>query len=315
MLLAVGIAGAGCAADAAEAVTGDDEVITSRDGYRALPLAHGVYQSVAVVGDVAFVGDNYRTIHLVDLGRVTKTGTLPQRIVNDSLTTSGGKVIACGLRDDSPLDPFGTTPADRSYVLTVIDGATKAVEGEVKLKVERFLRTNPSRGFVNLPKLSCRFDEAAKRMTVTFSQEELGRELVTFPMPALGSSFDFETIPSATRVALDAGTSSDVVIGATTSDAGITYAAGGYGLRRLAPGARRATSLRAERGEHMVDVVIRDGRIYAVDHNGALVIADEDTGRTIERVAIPDALHAIALTPQHVVVMGRQGIFVAKDRW
>jgi hypothetical protein len=310
--------GIGCAAEATSAdgsVTGDDQEITSRDTYKAIPIENAVYQSLAVVGDVAFVGDNNRTIDLVDLKRLKKTGTLPGRIVNDSMTASGGKVIACGLRDDSPIDPFDDTPAERSYVLTVIDAATKAVEGEVKLGIEGLLRSNPSRGFVNLPDLSCRFDAAANTMSVTFSQEELGREVTTFPMPALGTSVDYQAIPGATRTKLDAGTDRDTVIAAATSDSGITYAAGGYGLRRLAPGQTKATSLRDEGREHMVDLQIRSGRIYAVDHNGALVVADEATGETVERVEIPDYLHAIALTPTHVVVIGRGGIFVAKDRW
>lgn len=114
------ITGAGCAAQATpdDSAGSDDQAITGRDTYKAIPIKNAVYQSLAVVGDVAFVGDNNRTIDLIDLNRLKKTGTLPGRIVNDSLTASGGKVIACGLRDDSPLDPFGNTPADRSYVLT-----------------------------------------------------------------------------------------------------------------------------------------------------------------------------------------------------
>jgi hypothetical protein len=306
----------GCTADDAVAPVGYEEPeITSRDGYSPIPIEYGVYHSVAVVGDTAFVGDTYRTIDLVDLRTMKKTGSLPGRIVNESMSASGGKVVACGLRDDSPLDPFGQTPADRSLVITVIDGASRAVDGEVKLGIERYLATNPRNGnFVDEPRLSCRFDSAAKKLTVTFSQKDIGREVMTFPMPALGTTFDYESVPGAKRTRLDRA-NDDVLLAAAASERGITYAAGGYGLRRLAPGATRPSSLRAEGREHMVDLEIRGGRIYAVDFEGALVVADEATGQTIERVAIADDLHAIALTPKHVVVMGRHGIFVAKDRW
>lgn len=308
------LAAVGCTAEAAPADATGTEAITSSDGYRSLtPGSGAVYQSVAVVEDTAFVGDNLRRIELVDLRTMRKSGSLPGRIVNDSLTRAGKTVIACGLRDDAPLDPYGHTPADRSYVLTVIDADGRKVAGEIKLHIEPFLDTNPATGFVDLPDLSCRFDELTSRMTVTFAQHELGREVVTFPLPALGSSHDWRSIPGARRTRVDASGEATMKA-AIETEAGITYAAGGWGLRRQAPGAARARSLRDESQEHLVDLAVRGDRIYAADNSGALVVTDLD-GKTVERVEIPDFLHAVALTPSHVVVMGEKGLFVARDRW
>ena len=281
-----------------------------------IAIADGVYQSVAVVGDVAFVGHNRRGIDLVDLNLRRKTGRVAGQVVADAMTSMGRKVVACGLRDDAPIDPmslFTDVPADRRYVLTVIDAATKKVEGEVKLGLERLLSSRPP-GFHDLPDLSCRFDASAKVMVVTFSGDELGQRQVAFKMPAVGASLDFENIPGAITTNLSTG-SEDTLKASASSEHGITYAAGGHGLRRLAPSATRATALRSEGREWMADLAIRNGSIYAVDHDGGLVIAEDATGKTVERVEIPDLLHAITLTPTHVVVVGRGGIFLAKDRW
>lgn len=312
----------GCAEDPAPASeTGADEAaITATDGYRALAPAGGaVYQSVAVAGRVAFVGDNQNRIDVVDLDTMRKTATVAGRIPNDSLTTAGDRVIACGLRDDSPLDPYGHTPPDRSYVLTVIDGASRKATGEIKLHIEAFLASNPSLrssgsiGFVDLPDLSCRFDATTSKMTVTFAQRELGREVVTFPLPASGTTHEWKSIPRAERTKIDAGGEATMKA-AITSEAGITYAAGGWGLRQQAPGAARAKSLRDEDREHLVDLAQRGDHIYAVDNSNGLIITNL-AGKTVERIEIPDWLHAIALAPSHVVVVGEKGLFVSKDRW
>lgn len=293
----------------------DDQAITGADGYRAIAPASGaVYQSIAVVGDVALVGDNQNRIDVVNLATMRKSGSIAGRIPADSLTTAGDQIIACGLRDDSPLDPFGHTPADRSYVLTVIDPASRHVAGEIKLHVEPFLASNPATGFVDLPDLSCRFDSPSRTMAVSFSQRELGREMVTFPLPALGATVEWTAIPGAKRTRIDAGGEATLKA-AIESDGEITYAAGGWGLRRQAAGATRAKSLRDENREHLVDLARRGETIYAVDHSGGLLIVRASDGKTVERVEIPDFLHAIALAPSHVIVVGQAGLFVTKDRW
>jgi hypothetical protein len=314
--VALGLAGmalvAGCAAEQDDATSDASGAITSTDGYREIAPANGaVYQSVAVVKDTAFVGDNSRHIDVVDLVTMRKTGSVAARVVADSLTSDGNKVIACGLRDDSPIDPLGHTPADRSYVLTVIDASTRKVDGEVKLQIESFLASNPraGHGFVDLPDLSCRFENGA--MNVTFAQKELGLEVVSFPMPAIGSSHDWKSIPSAKRTKIGGD---QTIKAAVVNDAGVTYAAGGWGLRQQAAGSSRSKTLREEDRETIVDVQIRGEHIYAVDHSSALIVTDVE-GKHAERIDIPDWLHAMALTPSHVVVVGRKGLFVAKDRW
>lgn len=291
-----------------------EQGITAADGFRAIAPSRGLYQSLAIVGDRAFLGTNERAVDLVDTNTMRKTGSVPGRIVADTLTASDDKVFACGLRDDSPADPFGGTPADRNYVITIIDAVAARVDGEIRIGMERFLKTNPSAGFVNLPDMACRFEPRTRTMTVSFAQDELGRELVTFALPAPGATVDWSAIPGAQRTAIDTD-GSDTVKAVVVDDTGLTYAAGGAGLRRQPPGATRAATLRQEPREHLVDLAIEDGLVYAVDHSRALVVAQADTGATVERVAIPDFLHAVALAPEHVLVLGRGGLFVAKRRW
>ena len=167
---------------------------------------------------------------------------------------------------------------------------------------------------ISAPGNLCVFAKSSRSsMTVTFAQANLGREVITFPLPALGSSYDWKAIPSATRMKVDAGGSATMKA-AVVTETGITYAAGGWGLRQQASNATRAKSLRDEDREQLVDLEIRGEHIYAADNSGALLVTTLD-GKTVERVAIADWLHAITLTPTHVVVLGEKGLFVAKDRW
>lgn len=313
-------AAAGCAAETdAEEATSSEEALRAREGYARLPALDGaVYVSVAVSGRTAFVGDNDRTLRAWDLGtsRVTKTVADRTRPV-DHLAASGGTLAACGERDDQP-DGWAAVygQSDRHYVVTLLDARTLVKKREIALRLQPYLETAASSGFIDLPSMSCGLDEAAGTVTVSFAHGKLADEVVTFPIPAADTKVDFRAIPGATRTKLSDARDRDTTVKAVASSPnGITFAAGGWGVRRLAPGARAYTTLRAQPREHIVDVAVRKGVLFAADHQGALLALDDATGRELGKVAVGDWLEGVALADGYVVVVGRQGLQVVKDVW
>ncbi|MBS2015993.1 MAG: hypothetical protein JST00_24130 [Deltaproteobacteria bacterium] len=319
-LTVLGALGAGCTASTddppAEAEASED-ALTAREGYAKLPPLNGdVYVSVAVSGKKAFLGDNFRTLRVYDLATRKITKTYGERIPTDSLSVSGNTLAVCGERQvdsDRPSgDIFGST--DSHFEINLLDAKTLAKKRTVSLNLEPYLSTLRDQ-IRDKPNLRCRIDGST--ITVSFSQQKLKHEVVSFPVPSADAVYDFRTIPGATRIAVtpSAGTREGTVSSFTTSAAGLTLASGGWGIRRLAPNARSLTSLRDVGREHIVDVAASGAALFAADHDGALLVLDDATGRELARVEIPDWVEGLAMADGYVVVIGREGIFVQKDTW
>ena len=306
---------AGCSSEDAGTITAQDSDLTAREGYTALDNPRGgVYVSAAVAGGRVFVGDNRAAIDVFDLATMNRALTVEGRVPSGSLSASGELVAACGDRDDQPLGweaAYGTS--DRNYVITILDARSGAVKFEVALGLQRYLATS-SDGLVDLPSMSCRLDAAAGTIAVSFSHPKLADEIVTFPLPTEDARHDFREIPGATRVAVGDGAARNTIKSFSSGPSGITYAAGGYGLRRVASSSSAPITLRDEGREHMVGVDERGGRLFAADHGGALLVLESD-GALVESVPVADWVEGVALAPGYVVVVGRSGLLVTKDRW
>ena len=293
-----------------------DADFTAREGYAAIDNARGgVYVSVAVSGKRAFLGDNRSAIDIVDLSKMKKTGTVEGRIPSESLSVAGNVLVACGDRDDQPLGwdaLYGAS--DRNYIITVLDAKTGAKKREIALRLQRYLESSTRGGFIDLPSMSCQLSADAKRITVSFSQAQLEDEIVSFDLPSEPVSYDFTDIPGATRVRVGS-VRENTINGFSESERGLTYAAGGYGVRRVAPGASSFATIRDEGREHMVGVAERADRLFAADHGGALRVLDADSGAELEALEIDDWLEGVTWSNGLVVVVGRGGLFVARDRW
>lgn len=318
MMISSALALGACAAPATEegSTASAEEAFTAREGYTALANPRGgVYVSVAVSGRYAYVGDNRAAIDVVDLTTGRRKKTLEGRTPADALSVSGGLLAACGERDDQPLGWDAYYGArQRNYVVTIFDARTGKKQREIVLELQKHLDAGASGGFVDLPSLSCAIDAEAGTLSVAFSQKNLPHELVTLPLPAGDARYDFRDIPTATRVRL--GASRDNTVKAfTTSARGVTWAAGGWGVRRVASGRATVSTLRDEGREHMVGLVERGHVLFAADHDGALRVVDADTGAAIAAVEIDDWLEGVAVSGELVVVVGREGLFVTKDRW
>jgi hypothetical protein len=309
----------GCAAPDGEddAALGGEDALTAREGYKKLPpLSGDVYVSVAVSGRTAFLGDNARTLRAYDLQTQRVTRTLGEHLPTDSLSVSGTTLAVCGEREvDMPGSGGGIFPASAlHFEVNLLDTRTLAKKRTVSLNVEAYLDTTGDQ-LRDKPELHCSLD--GDKLTVSFSQDKLKHEIVTFPVPAADLTADFRTIPGATRVTVTpaAGAREGTVSGFTQSPAGITIAAGGWGIRRLAPGARSLTSLRGANRETFVDVAARGGALFAAKHEGALLVLDDTTGRELATFPIADYVEDLALADGYVVVLGREGILVKKDTW
>jgi hypothetical protein len=308
---------AACSAESAEpAPASQDADFTAREGYAKVENARGgVYVSVAVSGKRAFLGDNRSAIDIVDLSKMKKTGTIEGRIPSEALSVAGDVLAACGDRDDQPLGwdaLYGAS--DRNYIITLLDAKTGEKKREISLRLQRYLESGARGGFIDLPSMSCQLSADAKRISVSFSQAHLEDEIVTFDLPSEPVSYDFRDIPGATRVSV--GTSRDNTIkGFSQSDRGLTYAAGGWGLRRLAPGASAYATLRDEGREHYVGVVEQGEHLFAADHDGALRVLDAESGAAVDALEVDDWVEGVTLSGGLVVVVAREGLFVARDRW
>jgi hypothetical protein len=306
----------GCAATTDDEAAGaTDEALSAREGYKKLPpLGSDVYVSVAVSGKTAFLGDNFRTLRAYDLTTQRVTRTLRERVPTDSLSVSGNTLIACGETEvDVPggTSIFGETALH--YQVTVFDARTLTKKQTLLFDIESVLDETQDQ-IRDKPNMACKLDGST--VSIGFAQEKLKDELVSFPLPAGDVKTDFRTIPGATRVTISpVADRNNTVIGFTQSAAGITFAAGGYGIRRLAPGARSYASLRDVEREHIVDLAARGGTLFAANHSGSLLVLDEATGREKANIAIPDWIEGVALADGYVVVIGREGILVQKDTW
>ncbi len=294
----------------------DESDFTSREGYAALRNPRGgVYVSVAAYGKRAFLGDNQRGIDIVDLTTMKPAGTIAGKIPADSLSVAGRTLAACGDRDDQPLNwdaVYGAS--DRNYIITLIDARTGAKKIEIALRLQKYLESSSSSGFIDLPNMACTLAPDGKSISVSFAQAKLQDEVVTFPLPAASISYDFREIPGATRVKV--GTSADnTVTGFSSGPLGLTYAAGGYGLRRIAPNQTAPRSLRDQDREHLLGLMERGDRLFTVNHDGALLVLDAQSGATVASVDVPDWLEGVAFAGSYVLAVGRAGLMVTKDRW
>lgn len=318
VVLASLLLASGCAAPSVEAESSAASELTAREGYTPIQNTRGgVYVSVAVHGARAYVGDNRDSIDVIDLASMRKTGSLDGRIPSESLSVSGDVLVACGMRDDQPLgwDPTVGAEDHNNYVLSFFDARTGRKDKEIRLRLARYLATSTTGELIDLPNMGCRYDAATHRVGVAFGHSKLEDEVVTFEVPSSSKTFDFRDIPGATRISLGRGANDNTVNAFSMSERGLTYAAGGYGIKRLATGASRATTLHSAGREHYVDLTEKGDVVYAVDHNGALRLLNADTGAELEAISIDDWLHGVAISAGYVVVIGRSGVFVTRDRW
>ncbi|MCW5835015.1 MAG: hypothetical protein KIS78_21625 [Labilithrix sp.] len=306
---------AGCSPEERGTTTAQDSDLTAREGYTAIDNPRGgVYVSATVAGGRVFVGDNRATIDVFDLATMSRSLTVEGRVPADSLSASGDLVAACGDRNDQPLGweaVYGA--ADRHYVITLLDARSGKRKFEIALGLQRYLESS-SDGIIDLPSMSCRLDADAGTVSVSFSHPKLTDEIVTFPLPSEDARHDFREIPGAARVAVGDGAARNTIKSFSSGPNGVTYAAGGYGLRRVAPPSSAPITLRDEDREHMVGVDERGGRLFAADHGGALLVLESD-GALVESVPVDDWVEGVALAPGYVVVVGRGGLLVTKDRW
>jgi hypothetical protein len=310
--------GLGCApADGDAPPAASEEDFTARPGYWPIRNERGgVYVSVAVADGRAFLGDNRRGIDVVDLATMKKTGTLDGRIPADSLSASGELLAACGDRDDRPLSWESLTKGpDRSYVITLLDPRSGEIEREITLRLQPHLDTL-NEALIDRPSLSCALDASSNTITISFSHRKLDDEIVTFQVPEESARYDFRDIPGATRTKVT-GAGPNTIKAFSVSERGVTYAAGGYGIRRIARGAQDAafTTVRDEGREHMVGVVERGDRLFAADHDGALRVLDAGSGAQVEVVPVEDWVEGVTIAGDSVLVVARGGLLVARNRW
>jgi hypothetical protein len=306
----------GCAPadEPSPAVASED--LTAREGYRPIENARGgVWVSMAVTHGKAYLGDNRKGIDILDPATMHKTGTVEGRVPADSLSASGDLLVACGDRDDRPLgwDSYSRGP-DRNYVITVLDPRTGTRKYEVKLALQPYLSSSASNGFIDLPSMACRVDAETGTVSVSFSHKTLADELVTFALPPGEASHDFRDVPGAMRTPIS-GDGPNTIKDFSAGPRGLTFAAGGWGIRRVAAGGGAFRTLRDEGREHMVGVVESGDRLLAADHDGALRVLDADSGAEIEAVDVDDWVEALTASGGYVFVVGRKGVLVVRDRW
>ncbi|NOU32888.1 MAG: hypothetical protein HOO96_33705 [Polyangiaceae bacterium] len=308
----------GCTADAGDDSTpmgGSEDDLTLRAGYKSLRTARdqAVYTGIAVDGQSAYLASNDRTIDVVSLKTLKRTKTF-SRIAAEALSFDGGKLVACGMRDDSPAGwpapPSGGMA--NNYVVSFLDPSSGAVGKEIVLKLETYLGTSSSDGFVDLPNMSCKVSGGT--ITIGFAQEKLQHEIVSFEAPRADKSvFDFREIPGATRTKVGKARRDRTITGfAISAQNGLTLAAGGYGIDRVV-GATTKELRKAEPREHFVDLWDGGGAtLLAVDNDGALLTLDAKTGKTLETTEIPDWLEGVTVRDGFAFVAGRKGIFIKK---
>ena len=288
-----------------------------REGYKRLrpDNSSAVYSGIAVNGTTAYLASNDRTIDVINLKTMTKSKTFT-KIEAEHLAFDNGKLIACGMRDDAPLG-FPEPPTNgmaNNYVVSFIDPTSGHVNQEVILKLEEYLGTSSTDGFIDLPNMSCNVSNG--RITVSFAQEKLQHEIVSFAVPSASKTFDFRTITGATRIKVGAPRRNRTISGfAYSSQHGYTLAAGGYGLDRLDTQTAPVRELGAAgQREWWVDLVDNGGAtMLAVDLDGLVLKLDAKTGATLATAEVPDWLEGITVSNGYAFVAGRHGIFVQKQ--
>jgi hypothetical protein len=317
--LVVAVSGStGCVNEQAVAddVGGGSEDLKVRAGYTKLKSERDpyVYTGIAVRGEKAFLASNNRTIDVINLTSMKKEKTL-SRIAAESLAFDNGKLVACGMRDDSVL--AWNAPSDglrNNYVISFMSPDSGKVQKEVVLKLESYLATLPG-SLIDLPNMSCRV--ASGTITVAFAQDKLQHEVVRFTVPVEEkTSFEFRDIPGAERHAIGKPKRNSTIRGFAFSEAnGMTFASGGYGLERLDGQSTKVFRAAASNREHMVDVWDNGGTtLLAVDHDGKLLSLDAKNATVLEQTEIPDWLEAVTVSGAYAYVAGRKGIFVQKLR-
>jgi hypothetical protein len=309
---------AGCVNE--QAAADDDgaegsEDLKVRPGYTKLRSERDpyVYTGIAVRGGKAFLASNNQTIDVINLTSMKKEKTLTN-IAAESLAFDNGKLVACGMRDDSA--PGWPAPRDglrNNYVISFLSPESGKIQKEVVLKLESYLATLPG-DLVDLPNVSCRVGLGT--IAVAFAQEKLQHEVIRFAVPSEAkTSLDFRDVPGAERYAIGKPKrSSTIVAFAFSKENGLTLASGGYGLERL-EGQNTNVFRAAASREHMVDVWDDGGTaLLAVDHSGKLLSLDAKTAAVREQVEIPDWLEAVTVSGGFAYVAGRKGIFVHKLR-
>ncbi len=290
---------------------------TLRTGYKQLRPANSgnVYTGIAVDGTTAYLASNDRSIDVVNLKTLSKTKSFT-RIAAEALSFDQGKLVACGMRDDAPLG-FPEPPTGgmaNNYVVSFIDPANGRVDREVILKLQEYLGTSSTDAFIDLPNISCKV--SGGRITVGFAQDKLQHEIVSFATPSTSKTFDFRSVPGATRSKVGSPGRNGTISGFTCSAArGYTLAAGGYGIDRVA--ATGSTTVRQVRAaaprEWFVDIVDQGGAtMLAVDLDGQVLSLDAHTGETLAATDVPDMLQAITLDSGYAFVAGRHGVFIQK---
>jgi hypothetical protein len=307
----------GCAAPTDDAASAEaDSDLTVRAGYKHLRAARDqyVYTGIAVNAGTAYLASNDRSIDVVSLKTMTKTKTF-SHIAAEDLSFDEGKLVACGMRDDSPAgwpEPPSGGMAN-NYVVSFLDPATGSVAKEVVLQLEAYLGKASGDGFVDLPNMSCKV--SGGMISVGFSQDKLQHEVVTFKAPTAAKSlFDFRTIPGAERTKVGKPRRNSTIAGFSFSaQNGLTLAAAGYGIERTSTAGVTKSFVAAQPRHDIVDLWDNGGAtMLAVDNDGSLLSLDAKTGATLDKTDIPDLLEAVTVSDGYAFVAGRGGIFVKK---
>jgi hypothetical protein len=314
LLVALAVATGACASPTDDAAQSDSD-LTMRAGYKSLRTAKDqyVYTGIAVSGETAYLAGNDRTIDVVSLKTLTKTKTF-SHIAAEALSFDAGKLVACGMRDDSP-EGWPAPPSGgmaNNYVVSFLDPATGAVAKEVILKLEAYLGGSSKDAFVDLPSMSCKVQNGS--IAVGFAQDKLQHEVVTFKVPSAAKSlFDFREIPGADRTKVGKPRRNSTIAGFSFSpENGLTLAAAGYGIERTKAGETR--SFVPARARHDIVDLWDDGgaTMLAVDLDGSLLTLNAKTGATVDSVDVPDLLEAVTVSGGYAFVAGRKGIFIKK---
>jgi hypothetical protein len=340
----LGLLATACASEATDdsgTESGDSALSNAHEGLTTFDVGDNeTYTSVAVYGQKAFIGNTLGEILPINLktmrGSLSLLGNPARKLANgvipipsDSVSVGADVLAACGLKDDSPISaPIGpVTPQQRNYVITLFSAKTGAFSREIRLDMEPRLAIRGANGgvaFGSVPTMTCSLSTDGKSMAVSFANDQAQNEVVSFTLPsaeAATAPIDFQSIPSATRVKV--GTINENTIrGFVTDASGVTYAAGGYGVRRVARGSAAPQQLVAGGiGQPWyVGIAASGSRLFAAalagrDSGPSLAVLNATDGKLVEKVLVPGTPTAVTVAGDYVVVAIQNGIFVTKNKW
>jgi hypothetical protein len=310
LLVCLASAVVGCADEGPTSAESQD--ITVREGYHQLREGDqgAVYQGIAAIGSTAFLAKGSEGVHTVDLGRMEVTGGFTtgrneRRLYAEGVVTAGDELLVYAQHDERPLDPFGTEPYARAFVMTFLDAETGEPTQEIAIDIAATLTKGLNSPFIQLPSMSAAYDADTDQIAVTFSHISKPGRLYVFDRPEGDQRIDFE------EVLPDVWEGVDLVKGAAFHEGGLLLARGPEGLARIELESGEWRTIAKEDAGWAVGVATDGALAYVADHDGALTVIDIDRGALVADREIPDWVEGVTLLGRHVLVGARNGLFVS----